>query len=206
MVKKIYLLGGAREEKTYADLDKEIVEGLENKSMLVIDFAKSDKEKIADKKERLKNHFGKLGIKSITFTSDYDSNEEIKKQISEVEFIHIVGGDTELLIEQLRQRDLIPDLKNFEGIIEGNSAGAMLLCREAICADEGREIIKGVGILNLQIDVHYNKTHDKKLIEISKDKKIYGIPEQSAIIVENGDLKFINEIYLFSEGKKQELN
>ena len=64
---------------------------------------------------------------------------------------------------------------------------------------------------NVSCNVHYDSPHygrniDEQLLDASKEDEIYGIKEAAAIIIENDQLSFIGEVYLFKEGKKEKVN
>lgn len=207
MAKKIYLEGGGSiREGTNDSLDKAAIKELSNKSVLVLNLTTNDPKKIKDYEEFLILHFNKLGLKEVHLASKLEDNE-LKETFKLVGLLYLPGGDTDILLENIKQKEIENLIKDFKGVVVGNSAGAMILCQEAICANDGREIEDYLGILKLSIDVHYDETHDKKLFQLSQERKMYAIPEKSAIVVdENGELNFMGKIYLFSNGKKEILN
>jgi peptidase E len=206
-MERIYLEGGGdiRKEEN-DDLDSRALSESKNKKVYVIDLTSNDEEKVAQYREPLEKYFKRLGAEEVGFVSTSESLSEIKEKLEEAGVIYIPGGDTATLIDNLKKKQIGELLINLESIIIGNSAGAMVLSREAICAYEGREIMEGLNIADINIDVHYDNTHDKILNNLSKDRDMYGIAEKGAIIWEDGNLKFIGDIYLFSQGKKEKIN
>jgi|TARA_Y100000310_G_C20584758_1_gene764802 peptidase E len=201
---KIYLEGGGDiREGENDELDLAAIGCAKNKRVYVLDLTSNDEEKVAQYRSFFEQYFKRLGVEEIGFASLSESLEEIKGKLGEAGIVYLPGGDTEVLIDNLRQRKIGSLLENLESVIIGNSAGAMVLCREAICAKEGREIMEGVGVLDLAIEVHYDETHDEAMNELSEEREIYGVPEKGAIIAEDGNLEFVGEVYLFSKGKKE---
>ena len=111
-------------------------------------------------------------------------------------------------MENIKNNELEDSLKNFKGILVGNSAGAMVLSNEGVCmgykGEEDR--IKGLGLVNFAVDVHYDKTQDEQLKSLSLSKDLYAIPETSVIIVEDNKKSFIGNVYKFSKGNKIKIN
>ncbi|MBI4116114.1 Type 1 glutamine amidotransferase-like domain-containing protein [Candidatus Pacearchaeota archaeon] len=208
MVKKIYLIGGGniRSGET-KELDSKALSEAENKNVYVINLTTNDKQKIKDYKEFMVSYLKSLNAQEINFLSDFKSHKETKTKINSSGLIYIMGGDTEILIENIKKMKIAPIIKSFKGIILGNSAGAYLLCRGYVKTKDSQneEIVKGLGFIKFYIKVHYNKEFDKNLLKLSRDKEIYGVPEKCAIVL-NDNLKFIGDIYLFSKGRKNKIN
>jgi len=207
MARKIYLEGGGDIRKGENDhLDRKALNESKNKKVYILDLTSNDREKVAQYRLSLEEYFRRLGAKKVDFVSTSQSLNEIEEKLMSAGVVYIPGGDTEVLINNLKHRKISSLLINLESIFVGNSAGAMVLCNEAICAYEKRGIIDGLGLVGIAIDVHYDKTHDKKLNELSKKREMYAIPEGSAIIFKNGKLSFIGNIYKFSNKKKIKIN
>jgi len=206
MAKKIYLNGGADIMKGESkEIDTKALSETENKRVFVLNLTTNDQEKIDRYREFFKTYFTDLNVGNINFASELD-NEKIKEEISKSDLLYIPGGDTEILIKNVKEKELVEIIKSFRGIIMGVSAGAMMLCDEAICAYENREPIKGLGLVDILIDVHYNEKHNDSIKKFFNEKDLYAIPEKSIIIVQNGELKFIGDVYLFSKGEKTKVN
>ncbi len=209
MAKKIYLIGGGDIKKQETkEIDKEVFSNLKNKKVYVINLTTNDVEKITKYKELWSSYLQGLGIKEFNFLSDSTSSEDIKEDISNAGLIYIIGGDTELLIENVKKMDLTPLIKSFEGVIVGNSAGAYLMCKKYTkIIDNKLKIFSGLDIVNLIMTAHYKDEFDFQFLELSKDMEFYAVPEKSVIMVDNkGKLNFIGDVYLFSKGKKTKTN
>ena len=64
-------------------------------------------------------------------------------------------------------------------------------------------IYKGLGQTDITIDPHFDINNEEHLIEIrknSKDIKIIGLPNDSAIVISNNDIKYIGDVYIFENG------
>lgn len=205
MVKKIYLLGGGNQE-VYGELDKKILEEADNKNVFVINLTTNDKEKLERKKTELKEYFIGLGAEKVDFVSDFVSIENIRNKMNESGLLFIAGGNTEILLESLEKKKLIPLIKSFDGIIEGNSAGAYICCKKYL----GSNLGFGLNLVDISCRAHYGSTDEKfgsdpeeTLVEFSKGKEIYAMTEGSALIVEGENLSVIGDVYLFKNGDKR---
>jgi len=202
MASKIYLEGGGRiKDRVFEKLEKRILSLVSNKVIFEIDFARYG-EKLKERKIRDLNYFKELRAEEIFFSSDCDS-KDIKKRINESGILYIAGGDTELLLDRIRKEGLVDLIKKFPGIIIGNSAGAYACCREYVkIRDNDVKVIPSLGLVDFCCMAHYERKFDNKLLEFSKDRDIYGIPEPSTIMIEDDKLSFIGDVYLFSKGEK----
>ncbi len=206
MGNKIYLLGGADSKKGETkEIDSRIFSELDNKNIFVINLTTDDKAKVKFYKEFLSSYFSEVGAEDINFLSDSKSQEEIKEKINNSGLIYVMGGNTEILIENAKRLNLLPLLKSFKGIIVGNSAGAYLLCNQYVRTSDSK-LTKGFGLVNINLKAHYLDEFDKQLLELSKDSEIYAIPEESFILSIGEDKSFSGDAYLFSGGRKTKIN
>ncbi len=65
------------------------------------------------------------------------------------------GGLPKVFFKYARKFGFVNKLKNFDGIIVGNSAGAMVLCKKCIItADEDHprtEVVEGLGLVDFSV-------------------------------------------------------
>jgi peptidase E len=207
---KVYLLGGSDIGKNDSEeLDKKIFSELGDSPIVsVLSWASEnpESEKSIGKRDILKNHLTNLGAKKINIISINDSFEDMSDKVNDSEMLYIAGGATENLLEHIREKGIADIIKDFEGTIVGNSAGALCLCKDVIMTSEQHAeaaIEPGLGIVDFSVEVHYKATVDDELLKLSKDRKVYAIPERTALIVDGEKLsRFGDEIYLFENEKK----
>lgn len=205
MTGKIYLLGGGNQD-VFRDIDKKILNESTNKKIFIINLTTPNKEKLEKKKIELMKHFKEVGYEEIDFASDCNSREDIKERVDNAGALFIAGGDTEFLLENIKEKNLAPLIKSFKGIIGGNSAGAYACCKEYIKIKDNKiKIIPSLGLVDFCCKAHYKENFDKVLLDSSQNRKIYGIPEASVIIWSGGELEIIGEAYLFSNKQKEKL-
>jgi len=205
---KLYLLGGEDVEKRESPEINKLAFKDAGKSPQILIFpwtgptvSKSDKfRKIT------KDYLLDLGARSVDFAEVTDSLATIKSKILSTDLIYLPGGDTEILLKRLKRYSKI--IGEYNGIIVGNSAGAMVLCKNSW----GGKNLKGFNLVNINIMVHYgskkfkfmNKENTLKFAESIKED-VYAIPEKSALVISGKMISPIGKVYKFSKGKVSKL-
>jgi len=207
---KVYLLGGenvfrrsAREvnERAFQDAGQQL-------DVLVFPWARASFDRRYWKRKRLFDYFITLGADTVNFVEYADSTENIAEKMAAAHLVYLTGGLPSVLIERLRTMGVDRLLKEYDGVVVGRSAGALALCRRCVATSRDNskvKIVRGIGLVDLTVKVHYKPENDDTLERFSKQGRIYAVPEGSALIYENGQLSTINSVYLFSNGKKQTL-
>jgi len=189
---KFYLGSGSSIDKL-KKLYKKAISKTKNKSVYIIDLATDNLEKQNKTQRKLTEIFDKF---EINFASqDKYNNQGI---------VFLVWGDTELLLKNIKKKKLLPVIKKAD-VVLSLSAGTLALCKETILTkDEDipeTKIVKGLGLIHFAIEVHYTEAVDKDLIELSKKRDIFAIPDDSTIVYD-GKIKCLGKVYKFSKGKK----
>ncbi len=120
------------------------------------------------------DHFKKIGIvfdKVDIITPDLTS-DVAKEMIRDANFILMMGGDPFQQKEMCKQLDILEELKQYNGIMMGFSAGAMLMSKYIIvtpCSEEYPDfhIEEGLNLDELSIYPHNNtalETYPDKLV------------------------------------------
>lgn len=156
-----------------------------------------DNDWINPKKNEYLDELHALGIKdeNITIINCYQhSKEEVKNKIKNSNVLIIPGGNSEMLYYKLvMEYDLLYDLKYYEGLIIGESAGACTQFREYFITKENnyhgyKAWYPGFGVLNdpYYIDVHTRDDEEYlyQLQKISNKRKriIYALHEEDSIL------------------------
>lgn len=175
------------------------------------------------------NHFKNIGIEFdniILITPDMDK-EQAKKEVREANFIMLMGGDPSKQKKLCEEINIIEELKAYDGLMLGYSAGAMLMSKYIIitpCSEEYPDfhIEKGLNLDGISIYPHNNtnqeeypneivagdETYQKEdLIRVAKDYGEFyllqdylrddGLTDASMIKSTNGDI----ELYIENNGK-----
>jgi peptidase E len=208
---KLYLLGGenvntrsAREvnERAFQNAKTPLV-------VVVFAWARASFDRDHKKRANLVDYFISLGARSVEFIEYSDHKEIIAQKIASSSLIYLTGGLVTALVERLKRMGIDDLLRNYAGVVVGRSAGALVLSKKCIITNRHSKIIKvidGLGLTDFTLKAHYRPQIDAVLEDLSKEQPIYAIPARSALIYEKGNLSFINQVYLFNNGKKQILN
>jgi len=202
----LYLIGGGDIKAGKLEtIDRQALSESPNQNVFVLDLTTNDEDKLEKYRFFLKAYFENLGAKKINFFST-TVPPVADNIIAQSGLVYIPGGNTEILMENIKKHNLSSTLKSAAGTIVGNSAGALVLCDNVVLTkDEDvleTKVIKGVGLVDFSIDVHYDPSHDLELSDLSKDGLIYAVPEESVIIIRK-HINFLGPIWRFSKGKKE---
>ena len=161
----------------------------------------------------------KAGIEMIK-----SADELLNKNFKDYAFIYIGGGNTYKLLNDLKVSGAFEKIKNYlieeDGIIYGGSAGAILFGKDldSCNTDDPNEVglednssfdmINGYSLL-----CHYTNREPERvelsknyLLELSKQKPIYAIPEEDTIFVDNDNVTIFGTkpYYEFKDGESIE--
>lgn len=157
------------------------------------------------------------GIEMIT-----SADEILNKNLKDYACIYIGGGNTYKLLSLLKQSGAFDKIREYlikdDGIVYGGSAGAIIFGKDldSCNTDDVNEInlidnsafdmINGYSLL-----CHYTSRDEtrteisrKYLLELSKTKPIYAIPEEDTIFIDNNSIIFIGSktYYEFLNGEE----
>lgn len=153
--------------------------------------------------------FFKYGIKKdqihwVNYFSD--SKQEIENCILNSSIILFTGGAPDLMMKRIKEFKLKQVLKNYQGLMIGYSAGAMIQLGEYhITPDEDYPEFSyktGLGCINdFKIEVHYHASNlQRNYIErVMKEKNqpVYAIYEEGGLIVDAGKIELFGKVDLF---------
>lgn len=164
---------------------------------------------------------GYAGIDMIISTE-----ELVSKKFSDYACIYIGGGNTYKLLKDLKDSGAFNKIKKYllceDGIVYGGSAGAIIFgkdldsCNTDDTNEVGLEDNSGFDMIGgFSLLCHYtNRDEDRTLLstnyllDLSKKKPIYAIPEEDTIIVTDDKINIIGTrpFYIFEDGVKYEKN
>jgi len=175
-------------------------------SVLVFPWTAKSVDKTDKYRKMIADYFKELGARRVEFAEFTDSLEEIAEKADGSDLIYLPGGVTRILIERMKNSEVDKLLRKYDKVIIGNSAGALALCKDCILTKDKDNpqtaIIPGLGLVGFNVTVHSSTSKDRELKEMSMKRKIYAIPERSALVYDSGNLSFIGDVYLFYNGKK----
>lgn len=127
--------------------------------------------------------------------------------INKSDIIHLMGGDPFKQLEILRKIDCKKLFKN--KILIGVSAGSMNMAIKGYYSND-KDYPKtwfydGIGLVDITIDPHFDINNLEWVNENKKYSYIHeivGLPNESAIIIDNNDsINYIGEYYVFCDGE-----
>lgn len=178
--------------------------------------------KTADKADKhrpiMKDYFKDLRAGKVEFAEFSDSAEVLAERIEASNLIYLPGGSSILLVKRLKRVNLL--LTKYNGVIVGNSAGALSLCKRYVHVEKHntnteRTMLAGLGLVNFAVVVHYDSQNprfsgrgEKQIRELSEKAgvEIYTIPERCALVYDGRNLKPIGDICLFYKGRKTKVH
>lgn len=153
-----------------------------------------------------------IDIQSVDILDVNMKQEEIEEKIQKADIVFLMGGNTIEQYEFLCEYNIKKIIKEFEGIVIGVSAGAINLGKTSVCSrdlDDGvveTKIYEGIGRINYTIEPHFDIKNQEllsnELYPISSRLKIYGLPNDGGIRIENNTHKIVKgNIYLIENNK-----
>ncbi len=211
---KIYFFGGEDVKKRSSiKINREAFKDAgDNPRILLFLWTSEDKRKIEKYRKFLSKYFYDIGAKEITLAHTYDSVDEILRKLDSSDLVYLPGGLPKIFMKYAVTKNLSNLLSTYRKVIVGNSAGAMVLCKEFIITKDkdhpNTEIIPGLGLVDFSINVHYDTSKDNELKKLSIGRKIYALPENCAMKYnkDTNEFKFFGNVYLFENGNKKKLN
>ncbi|WP_419881568.1 Type 1 glutamine amidotransferase-like domain-containing protein [Peribacillus sp. B-H-3] len=205
---KVCLIGGGNPSAGELDDVMDAVSRYTNarNKVLIIPFATE-----VSKRDRwvqsAKTLFAEMGNEEISLLDDSLTSTEMQQEIGTCEILYFTGGRPVLLMERLLEKNLLHSLQKFSGMMIGVSAGALIFCKDCLITKDDdypeTHFIKGLGILDYSVEVHYDANNDEELIPLSQNRDIYAIPNGSAILCDGKITEYIHDIYHFNDGNKQ---
>lgn len=123
----------------------------DNSTILLVYFAREDKDISRIFKEDKERILAQTSCKDLDVV--LADKERFVEQIRSADAIYIRGGDTEKLLDTIKQYPTF--VQSIQGkVISGSSAGAQLLSRYYSSSSEGG-IHEGLGVLPIRIVCHY---------------------------------------------------
>jgi len=155
--------------------------------------------------EKVLNYLKKININfSKYYLIDSRVNKfDAEKYIRELDVIYLLGGNPEIQMNLINEYDLKMLLQDRGGITIGVSAGAMNQAKRVVYKNEALNCnmvdYEGIGFTEILIYPHLNINSIKylhEILEVSKYAKLYALPNDSFVRIENGKVQFIGDCYI----------
>lgn len=131
----------------------------------------------------------------------------ISNALNNYSVIFLMGGRTKVQNAFFEHIQLADVINHFNGIVIGQSAGALNMCRSTFLSPEHEEsgeveFLKGLGLVDFQLEVHFdvNNTLQKTFITSSIDDA-YCISDNGAIIENGSQISIIGDVYQYAQGE-----
>jgi hypothetical protein len=157
--------------------------------------------------EEIVRPFRSFGIKdrSIKWINYYEDDEtSARRKIQEADVLFFTGGYPDWMLQRLYDLGIKEDVQNFDGVMMGASAGAMIQLDEFhLTPDEDYEFQyqEGLGLLSgFDIDVHYqeDENHLGAMIRSLEDlgKPVIAYPNQGGIIIDGDHFELLGGAFV----------
>lgn len=149
--------------------------------------------------------------KDLAWLNCYDDSDRLK-QIRDADLLFFTGGMPEKAIDRMSSLGITHAVKNFNGIVMGASAGAMLqLETYHITPDEDYAeygIWQGLGLVKgIDLEVHYLATGIQNECSARANKElklpVYRMWHEGGIIYDNGKLTLMGNVLCVNDCKKR---
>ncbi|WP_419959797.1 Type 1 glutamine amidotransferase-like domain-containing protein [Psychrobacillus sp. BM2] len=175
-------------------------------NIVVVPFA-TEVSKYDGWMESLEQIFSNFSNATLKLLHEDLSRSEMISMINHSDALYLVGGKPEKLLQIIEEKELASSIRSYPGLLIGYSAGALAFCEDCILTkdDDYPEslVIKGLGLVDFSMEVHYNEASDEELFALSTDRSIYALPDGSAIFYKDGEIhKTVNDVISFQEKKK----
>ena len=149
--------------------------------------------------------FTELGILPENI-SDYDTMNDDKPDLSDIDVIHVEGGNVYYYLKQIRKNGYMDDIRDFierDGVYIGISAGSTIMSKvvdDNLTSDEnffGLEDVLGFGYIDFNLLNHWDTRDEKYLTNFIKyswetGMKVISLSDQQAILVLDEGFKIIS--------------
>ena len=152
----------------YMDSYFDIINVLKGKKVAIIPNAKLPSQ------DRTNSSVAKEELNKNNIVADIIDIDSVELDINDYDALYLSGGEPKNLMDSIINANLFNDIKNFidnGGIIIGQSAGAMILCKDYYDTTTGNLFVmnNGYDYSGKMIVPHYNNLPDKLKKQISNN-------------------------------------
>lgn len=133
----------------------------------------------------------------------YDKSTNFHTLIKSSDVLFFTGGMPEKAIARMRELDIADDVVNFEGVVAGASAGAMLqLDRYHVTPDDDYDrygLWDGLGLVGgIDVEVHYlstpiqNECTRRAIVDLQRP--VYQMWHEGGLLIENGVVTMLGNV------------
>ena len=200
---KIYFYGGEDIKKRNCyEISKKIFSQFHKPRVLVIPWTTSNREKELKYRRILQEYFRDLGAGQVSFLERGLPAGKLRECFRNADILYLPGGETGLLLKSIKKEGIEKLIKEFPGVIVGNSAGALVLGKYCVTKEEGHipSLKKGLSLVNFSVYIHYNPDKDFKTVKkLARKGAIFALPEKAVLEFDKKTrrIKTFGDIYFF---------
>ena len=154
-----------------------------------------------------------VNIKNINILDTGMNNEIVKEIINKADILFLMGGNTIKQYEFICQLKIQKEIKDFNGVVIGVSAGAINLGKVSLCSKdledgvEKTQTYNGIGRVNYTFEPHFDKSNidllENELYPVSTDLNIYGLTNNTGVKINEKEKYEIirGDLYVISHNK-----
>ena len=209
MKQGIYQSSGITGTQEMKEIYRQVLSTQEEKSVLMLDLALSPVMLHRKAKNILIRGLSNAGVQSVNFLTKSTDKNDFDMLFRTNNFLYIPGGHPLALIKKINEMKLGERIREFEGVIFGNEAGATMLSPYYLeFRKEGfKEPHETLGLVENIIKTSYEASFDEELLKVAPLREIYGMEEGSMIHTKDGNkVAMKGNIWLFKNGKKEKVN
>ncbi len=209
-----YLFSDFSEENGFSLVAEDFKKDLKDYNKIVFIASNPDIGMVTDKYVgRYLKWFDRIGIhfESKVVLDNRLEPRTMVEEINSASLIYLMGGTTDLQIRFILENKLVETLRKVKCLVMGLSAGAINMAEISIltatCEHEKQEIYEGIGLVDRSVEPHFSLDNfSNELKELSYDHLIYGMCDESAIIIRDDKCDYYGDIYLLKDGKAEKVN
>ena len=145
-----------------------------------------------------------LKINDTYLIDDRNINNLIAEKIINADILYFMGGDPIAQNSMIMKSNLLNLIKSSNAFIMGVSAGSMNIAKKTFIPkyeeNPTGKFIDGVDYCDITIVPHFNILDDEQVNEVKEFSKFHpliGLPNDSGIFINNSEIIFINNCYLY---------
>ena len=137
-----------------------------------------------------------------------------KGLINSANLVVLLGGDPLEQMEFFNGIELKEKLRKYKGCLLGISAGTVNMAKTVYCSkDEDIEetlYYKGLGLTDINVEPHFDDTDTVRINEVllkdSEKKSFVALPDESFIVLKDGNVTLNGDAYYFSNGSYNKID
>lgn len=207
-MRKYYLFSDFSEEKGFSLVANELKKDIKDYNQIVFIASCPTIGEITDRYvEKYLEWFKRIGIhfKSKVVLDNRMDSIKMVNVINNASLIYLMGGTTSLQMKFLHENQLIEPIREADCLILGLSAGAINMAKTSIltktCGHDKQEVYNGIGLVDKSVEPHFILSDfNEELKSLSYEYLIYGMCDESAIIIRDTECSYYGDIYLLRNG------